>query len=157
MFVRRKAQTHQDPVPDRAGVDAIALCPDGNGQRPRKEDDKRLDEMEDILGASQVSTRRAREPQWHLGGGSEDDCKGGFNPSGLHPTGDGECEGVSGGYEMAGERKMRQGPQEQRKNAQEGDRSRSGNGRGRFWGRAVHGLFLGFDISLVRAAPNNNW
>lgn len=48
--------THQDPVKDGAAIDAITLGPDRDRQCPRNEDNKRLNEMDDVLGPSQVST-----------------------------------------------------------------------------------------------------
>lgn len=48
--------THQDPIPDCAPIDTIALGPDGDRHRPRNENYECLHEMDDILRPPQVAT-----------------------------------------------------------------------------------------------------
>lgn len=56
--------THQDPVPHGTPIDATSFGPDGDDQCPCNEDDKRLCEVEDILGPAQVPTGWAWEPHF---------------------------------------------------------------------------------------------
>lgn len=89
----RQNRTYQDPVPHRAPIDTIALCPDPDRHRPGKENHKGLDEMDDIFGSPHVAARRPGHSKLHDGDGWVSDprkemqsCKGVFNPLEIHPT-----------------------------------------------------------------------
>ena len=50
--------TYQDPVPNSAAIDTAAtLCPDSDGERPCKEDNKGLRKMDDVLRPPQTPAR----------------------------------------------------------------------------------------------------